>query len=201
METSMATQKEIAREPILVSSVNKHIQNASRNVPSNIDSSMSTRARKMNEQSSSRRIRKAGVVSCKKRAQEAIHYPGVISDIEELVLGCNICHMYSKSNPREPLFSHEIPERPWQKIGMDFNALRNLDFLVIVDYYSKFTVVNWLNSKTFFDNGPPFNSKKFHIFAKEYGIELVTSSPHYARPNGMVERTIQTIKGLLVKSF
>ncbi|GJQ67554.1 hypothetical protein Trydic_g8364 [Trypoxylus dichotomus] len=129
--------------------------------------------------------------------------------------------MYSKSNPREPLSSHAIPERPWQKIGMDVKAL-DLEFLVIVDYYSKFTVVNRLNSKTpgsvistlkkvfsmnglpsqiFSDNGPPFNSKEFHIFTKEYGIKVVTSSPYYPRSNGMVERTIQTVKGLLTKSF
>ncbi|GJQ73752.1 hypothetical protein Trydic_g14084 [Trypoxylus dichotomus] len=34
-----------------------------------------------------------------------------------------------ESNPGEPLSSHEIPERLWQKIGMDFKALGYLDFL------------------------------------------------------------------------
>lgn len=163
-----------------------------------------------------------GVVSCKKRAQEAIYYPGITADIEKLVLGCSVCQMYSKSNQREPLSSHELPELPWQKIGIDFMHVETSDFIVMVDYFSKFAVVNKLNSKTassvitslknifslyglpieiFSDNGPPFNSKEFYDFSRRYNISLTTSSPLYPKSNGMVERTIQTIKGLFIKAL
>lgn len=163
-----------------------------------------------------------GVVSCKKRAQESIYYPGIMSDIEKTVLSCATCQMYGRTNQKEPLTPHKPPELPWEKIGIDFMMLGQFDFLVIVDYYSKFAVVNKLSSKTaasvisslknvfamygipleiFSDNGPPFNSREIHDFAKRYHITLKTSSPHYPRSNGMVERTIQTVKGLLYKAM
>lgn len=159
-----------------------------------------------------------GVVSCKKLAQECIYWPGITSDIENLVLNCQICQLYARSNEKEPLTPHKIPDLPWMKIGIDFKSLGNLDFLVIVDYFSKFVIVNKLQSKTadsvlsslknvfaihglpleiFSDNGPPFNSTAFADFASKYDIKLTTSSPHYPQSNGMVERAIQTVKGLL----
>ena len=34
----------------------------------------------------------------------------------------------------------------------------------------------------------------YRQFAKDWGFDHVTSSPHYARSNGLVERQIETIK-------
>ena len=45
----------------------------------------------------------------------------------------------------------------------------------------------------------PFSSLKFKNFASEWEIEVVTSSPHYPKSNGLVERNVQTIKQLLKK--
>nr|CAI5844124.1 unnamed protein product [Callosobruchus analis] len=163
-----------------------------------------------------------GVVSCKRRAQETVYWPGITVDIEKLVLSCQICQEYSRSNQKEPLTPHEVPMLPWQKIGIDFKSFDGLDFIVIIDYFSKFAVVNKVTSKTsktvistlknifathglpmeiFSDNGPPFNSEDFSKFAKTYDITLTTSSPTYPQSNGMVERTNSTVKCLLAKSF
>ena len=46
----------------------------------------------------------------------------------------------------------------------------------------------------------PFSSLKFKNFASEWEIEVVTSSPHYPKSNGLVERNVQTIKQLLKKA-
>ena len=37
-----------------------------------------------------------------------------------------------------------------------------------------------------------FNSVKFKDFASKWEFEVVTSSPHYPKSNGLVERNIQT---------
>lgn len=50
------------------------------------------------------------------------------------------------------------------------------------------------------DNGPQYNSARFKAFAKEYGFQHVTSSPQYPRGNGLAERTVQTLKGLMDKA-
>lgn len=163
-----------------------------------------------------------GVVSTKLLAQESVYWPGIMLDIENVVLNCLTCQKYARSNMREPLQPHEVPEVPWQKIGIDFKSVGSLNFIVIVDYFSKFIVVNKLQTKTaesvisslknvfathglpeeiFSDNGPPFNSREFYNFVTQYDIKVSTSSPYYAASNGMVERAIQSVKGLLVKSY
>ena len=50
------------------------------------------------------------------------------------------------------------------------------------------------------DNGPPFSSEEFHQFAFSCGFQHMTSSPRYPRGNGLVERGVQTIKGLWRKA-
>ncbi|KAK9719730.1 hypothetical protein QE152_g22531 [Popillia japonica] len=50
------------------------------------------------------------------------------------------------------------------------------------------------------DNGRPFNGKEFTDFLNDLSISHTTFSPYFPQSNGMVERHIQTIKGLLNKS-
>ena len=116
---------------------------------------------------------------------------------------------------------HEIPVRPWQIVATDIFNHNMQNYLLIVDYYSKYPficklrefsskeVINiikqifaeqgvpeWLIS----DNGPHFNSQQFKEFAKGWDFEPLTSSPKYPQSNGMVKRCIQTIKGAIKKA-
>ena len=50
------------------------------------------------------------------------------------------------------------------------------------------------------DNGPQYASEEFAKFAVEYIFNHITSSPHFPQSNGHVERSVQTVKNLLVKS-
>ena len=60
-----------------------------------------------------------------------------------------------KTNTDEPLNEHPIPERAWQILGTDLFNWNNNDYLIIVDYYSKFSLlenyqqlpVQWLQNK------------------------------------------------------
>ena len=47
------------------------------------------------------------------------------------------------------------------------------------------------------DNGPQFSSAEMKEFCKLYYFDHVTSSPYYPQSNGMVERTVRTVKKLL----
>ena len=50
------------------------------------------------------------------------------------------------------------------------------------------------------DNGSQFASQEFATFAREWGFEHVTSSPHYAQSNGKAENAAKTAKSLLKKA-
>ena len=55
--------------------------------------------------------------------------------------------------------------------------------------------------KEFFtDGGPQFVVKKFKKFTKDWDFVHGSSSPHFSQSNGMVERTVQTIKNTLKKA-
>ena len=46
------------------------------------------------------------------------------------------------------------------------------------------------------DNGPPVDSEKYLAFAREWGCNIITSSPMFPRSNGEVERAVQTAKNI-----
>ena len=50
------------------------------------------------------------------------------------------------------------------------------------------------------DNGPQYSSYLFSQFAREYGFQHITSSPHFPQSNGEAERAVKTVKNLLKKS-
>ena len=41
---------------------------------------------------------------------------------------------------------------------------------------------------------PPFSSKEFAAFAKQYRFDHITSSPRYPQSNGFMKRMVQTVK-------
>ncbi|UYV69734.1 K02A2.6-like [Cordylochernes scorpioides] len=82
-----------------------------------------------------------GISACKNRAHEAIYWPGLDREIEEMVYKCRICQESQPSQRKEPLIPHEIADYPWQKVAIDFFYLDQSVFIIIVDYYSSFPEV------------------------------------------------------------
>ena len=60
-----------------------------------------------------------GIEGCLRRARECVHWPGINHEIRDYVKKYDTCRKYLTSNIRETLMSHEIPARPWQKVGTD----------------------------------------------------------------------------------
>ncbi|UYV75474.1 K02A2.6-like [Cordylochernes scorpioides] len=151
-------------------------------------------------------------------AKGFIYWPGMNKEIEELINNCSICQQTSRANLKEPLLPHQAPEYPWQKVGIDIFQIESSKYLLIVDYFSKYPEIYQLQDMTtdtiirrlkrtfsnfgipetlVSDNGPPFFSKEFQNFTRTWNIVHVTSSPYHAQSNGMVERTVQTLKKLI----
>ncbi|XP_008179138.1 uncharacterized protein K02A2.6-like [Acyrthosiphon pisum] len=162
-----------------------------------------------------------GIEKCKYRARSCLYWVGMNKDIEGVVNKCQICLKYRKTNTKEPLECSEVPDKPWQVVGTDLFYFQGKNYVLIVDYFSKFvefvmipklTSSNTINAiKSNFsrhgvpetirsDGGTQYTSEEFQKFIKEWHIKHIISSPTNAQSNGMVERHIQTIKKMLIKA-
>jgi len=161
-----------------------------------------------------------GVEKCKSRARELLYWPRMSYDIENLIRDCDICAKFQNQHHREPLLSHDIPNARFYKVGIDVMTFKGVDYLVLVDYFSKFPEMCILPDKTaqtiieqlkcifarygipneVVSDNMPFQSKDFLQFATDWCFKATTSSPQFAQSNGQVERTIQTLKRVLKKA-
>ena len=73
-----------------------------------------------------------GVNSCLRRARECLYWPGMSSDIKVFIEKCPACREYETSQAKETLMPHEIPSRPWEKVGCDIATYDNIDYLVTI---------------------------------------------------------------------
>ena len=161
-----------------------------------------------------------GMEKCTQRARDVIFWPKMSAEITDMISKCTICLQYRNSNKKEPLISHDVPSYAWQVVATDIFTLNQENYIVIVDYYSRFFEVEKLSTmssqsvitkmkgifsrhgipeKVISDNGPQYSSKEFQDFSREWDFSHVTSSPHFAQSNGLAEKTVQTIKRILIK--
>ncbi|CAC5372521.1 unnamed protein product [Mytilus coruscus] len=118
-----------------------------------------------------------GIVKCKSRARDVLFWIGMGQDIEDKAKSCGLCAQRQSLNAKEPMLMPEIQERPWT----------NVKIWIYIDELVS-------------DNGPQFPSLEFKRFATEYRFKHTTSRPHYAQSNGQAERSVQTVKKLIMKS-
>ena len=89
-----------------------------------------------------------GKEKCKSRARHLLYWPRMTLDIEDIVSNCVVCCKYKKANLKEPMISHAITPERFLKVGIDIMTFQNTDYLVIVDYFSKYPEVVPLPDKT-----------------------------------------------------
>ncbi|KAL7827662.1 hypothetical protein SRHO_G00333800 [Serrasalmus rhombeus] len=115
-----------------------------------------------------------------------------------------------------------IKKRLWEVLGTDLFEWNIHQYLLVVDYFSRYVEVAKLSNttsaaiinhlKSIFsrhgipstvrsDNGLQFSSDLFSQFAKEWTFEHITSSPRFPQSNREAERTVRTVKRLLQKEL
>nr|XP_050033507.1 uncharacterized protein K02A2.6-like [Dermacentor andersoni] len=82
-----------------------------------------------------------GQNKCKARARRLVFWPGLDSDIENLVRTCHVCQKYAYSQPTEPLLLRPTPERPWHRVGIDLFQYAGHSYVVVYDDHSNFPEV------------------------------------------------------------
>ena len=111
----------------------------------------------------------------------------------------------------------EVLIHPWTKVVTDIFHFENNLYLLIVNYTSKFPVVDKLTSTTVqqvanqmklifseyswpetivSDNRPCYLAETFTKLMTDYSVNHITSSPHYVQSNGLIEKYVQIVKNL-----
>ena len=161
-----------------------------------------------------------GMTKTKQLARDLIFWPGMCSQIDDVVSKCEHCLKYQYSRQREPMIISEVPSGPWQRLGSDLLELNGRNYLVIVDYFSNFIEVEEMNHTTskslikvfkqnfarhgipfslVTDNGPQYVSYEFESFLTSYNVTHITSSPKYPQSNGQSESAVKIIERLINK--
>lgn len=160
-----------------------------------------------------------GLHKTKDMAKRFFYWPGVMSDVINVVTTCKVCQRFQRSKTKEPLLSHEIPPIPFYKVGMDILEFSGKYYLVVIDYYSRWieltqlkdksstTIIKCLKSmfssfgipKLVIADNNPFSSLEFRNFSDEWNFNINTSSPYYPKSNGLAEKAVGVVKSMLKK--
>ncbi|XP_025999271.1 uncharacterized protein K02A2.6-like [Astatotilapia calliptera] len=104
-----------------------------------------------------------GITKCRERAKQSVWWPGLSSELIKVIGTCDTC-CRERTNHKETMLPTEFPQRPWAMVGTDLFQIENKQYLVIVDYFSRFFEVAKLTSTT---------SEAVHVMAYQSGFALI----------------------------
>ena len=151
-----------------------------------------------------------GQARTKALLREAVRFPGMDEQVRTELEHCLACQATAQPNHLEPMKTAPMPNRPWDKVKIDFyGPLPTGQYiLVVIDCYSRFPEIEILATtsaqKVFpkldsifarhgipshltSDNGPPFQSHEFGRYMTAMGITHTTSTPLWPQGNAEVE--------------
>ena len=159
-----------------------------------------------------------GIAKCRERAKMSVWWPGISKEIKDTVSSCRPCQENRPTQVKEPLLVSQLPDRPFQKVGVDLLHFESENYMVLIDYYSRYIELAYMPNmasstvigklKNIFartgipetlisDNGTQFVSEECSQFLKDWGVSQITSSPHYPQSNGEAERGVAIAKSIL----
>ena len=158
-----------------------------------------------------------GVVKTKQLLRQKVWWPRIDDHVAQMIKKWRACQMTSAPPREPPVVMTKLPDGPWRELSMDITGpFQNRYYLLaVVDYYSRFPMVEILQSITsesiinqlrkWFgimgnpaviktDNAANFVSVEMSNFFKENGIRHFRSMPYFARQNGLVENFNKSLK-------
>ena len=163
----------------------------------------------------------AGINKAMDLARTCVYWPSMEADVTDYIKQCLMC-IECSNLPVKTLQPHEVPPRPWVKMGVDFfQDYLGKKYLILADYFSKFPYVFPVASAHHFktithlrelfaaegipaivmsNSGPPFNGEEFRQFAHEFDFMHTISSPHFHQSNGFIEAMVKKVKNAYKKT-
>ena len=163
-----------------------------------------------------------GIKAYRSRAREFVFWININEDLKELVEKCDLYQSQQNSTSSIQKYVSEVPAHPWHTIDSDLFYFRSIDFLVVVDYFSKYLIMRKIHNSTSSavikelgmilsefgkpqvfrsDNGPCYASQEFRFFMQNWSIKHRTSSAHYPQSNGLAKSMVKVSKNLIEKAI
>jgi len=76
-----------------------------------------------------------GIEGTLHRARDIIYWPGITVQLKDHLSRCGICNRYQPEQRKEPLKPHDVPNLPWEKVGVD---------LFVLDIFDSCRLLLWL---------------------------------------------------------
>ena len=152
-------------------------------------------------------------------------WPKMYQDLAEWIAGCETCNRFKKHRElTAPLGLLPHPPSPWHTIAFDFTGplVCSSDFkyvLVIVDLFTRYAItvptrnmlgetvaralyryifcVHGFPQRILSDNATNFSKGVTRDLVQLMGMKQIFSSAYYPKGNGLVERTIQSLKSAI----
>ena len=145
---------------------------------------------------------------------ESVYWVNINTDIEKHIKSCNTCLEIQQTQPKEKIIHYDTPLRPWEMLVADIFHFHNKNYLCIIDYHSKFTVIKRMEGlsteslittmvifaeygipcRLMSDAGTNFISEKFRRFCSRLNTEQAMLSVYHHQSNGQVKASIKFIK-------
>ena len=140
-------------------------------------------------------------------------------ELQACYINCKLCCRYSVKNSKGTLITRPVLEYPFQRIGLSTMILDRRKYLVYVDYFYNYTMVDRLQGilsgftvklirkhlmryctpEVVCDGGAEFNDRMMKELAHWYGFKWNPSSPEMPNSNGMAESAVKQIKYIIRK--
>jgi len=79
--------------------------------------------------------------------RKTVWWPGLSREIQDLVQQCRVC-VLQRDNKPEPLTTTPLPDCPWQIVATDLFELKGTDYLIVIDYFSRYVAVAAMQKTT-----------------------------------------------------